>query len=339
MKTVTKISTLIMISSSMLVAEVRYDVESAKIEFELNTTDKDISAIGKQRVLIDNYGERELVEVSEVKKTNGKVHKVHTLSYINGSVAYDVNFDEKQIHRMTDYMGDTFGLGKDAKTLKKYHKKIGTDTVAGKSCDIWEFAKGLTECIYKGLPLRYTYKGKVEKVATKVELNIDLTKEDFKLPDYLVGGVYGVKPKKYTQSELEALDNQEKNKNKLKEKEQDNAMNLMKEAYKEAGVKEGKSPTAEQMQIAKEYMQTAMFPIQKKKFLEKMKGIGEKKNCLEKANNLRDANNCDSNIDEWNSMAKEESLKEISMFVSKILPCVKKAQNGKEMDMCFPDDE
>jgi len=345
MKRTIKISMIAIMTMSIAQAEVRYDVKSAKIEFETKSTQKvgnlKIEERGTKRVLIDNYGERELVEINKVQKTGSDVEKIHTLRYINGTVAYGVQFKQKMIHRMEGYMGDVFGIikgnGTNEEMLKKMKfKKTGTDKVAGQTCDVWEMEGGsMKQCIYKGFPLREetTLLGmKSTVVATKVELDVALSKDDFKLPDFPING------KKYTQAQLEEMDKKEKSKAGERKTEQDNAMALMAEAFKKAGVKEGKSPTEAQMKKAKVYMQDAMFPMQKKKFLEEAKKIGEVKNCLKNANNIKEANSCDPDEDgyeEWNNNTKKETLEELSMFETKIIPCVKKAQNGQAMETCF----
>ncbi len=337
-----------LMTMSIAQAEVRYDVKSAKIEFETMSTQKvgnlKIEETGTKRVLIDNYGERELVEVNKVQKTGSDVEKIHTLRYINGTVAYGVQFEQKMIHRMEGYMGDVFGIikgnGTNEEMLKKMKfKKTGTDKVAGQTCDVWEMKGGsMRQCIYKGFPLREESNMMGMKsmvVATKVEIDAKLSKEDFKLPDFPING------KKYTQAQLEKMDAKEKEKAGERKKEQDEAINLMKEAFKKAGVKEGKAPTKEQMKIAKEYMQKSMFPMQKKQFLEETKDVEKIKKCLEKASSAKEAKSCDPHsegdrYDKWNSTIKKETLKEIKMFETKMIPCVEKSQNAKEMEACFP---
>ena len=350
MKTTIKISMIALMTMSMAQAEVRYDIKSAKIEFETTSTQKvgsiKIEKKGTKRVLIDNYGERELVEINEVEKQGSKENKIHTMRYINSTVAYGVQFEQKMIHRMEEYMGTVFGIMKGSGTneemLKKMRfKKVGTDKVAGQACDVWEMKGGkIKQCIYKGLPLREETNMLGMKslvVATKVEIGAKLSKEDFKLPDFPING------KKYTQTQLEEMDAKVKKKAGERRKEQDEAINLLKEAYKKAGVKEGKSPTKEQMKIAQGYMQKAMFPIQKKKFLEEFKDVEKIKKCLEKASSAKEAKSCDPHsegdrYDKWNSTIKKETLKEIKMFETKMIPCVEKSQNAKEMEACFPKD-
>ena len=339
MKTVTKILLISLLVTGSIQArkDKPYEVKSITIEYEIKGKD----TIGKKRVLLDDYGNRELVETNIVKKYNGEIDKTHTMHYLHRDISYGVDFERKIIHRMSNYMGATFGENKFKETidesLKAMHlKKVGTDTVAGVKCDIWKLGKSIETCYYKGLPIRTNISGALE-TATKIEIDAKLNLEDFKLPDFPIDG------KKFTQNELEAMDSKDINKQDKKREEADNGMKLLKEAYRKVGVVEGKAPTKEQMQKVKEYMEKVMFPIQKKKFLEETKGIKNIKECLEKANSAKDANRCDSDGDDdryekWNSTIKKETLKEILMFETKILPCVEKSKNAKEMQICFPED-
>ena len=355
MKNIIKISIITLMAINMLQAEAHYEVKSAKIELEITSTQTvgsiSTKEIGKKRIVIDNYGELELEETNSIKKStvSGKttVDKHHYITYLNGPIMYAADFNKKSMTRRTGYMGVLFGTKKykgSVENMLKLQKmkKIGTDKVAGQTCDVWQLGEMTKICFYKGLPLREetTLMGmKRVVVATKAEFDIELKKEDFKLPNYPIDG------KKYTHAELEEMDKKEKNKVNERKKEEESSMAIMEEAYKVAGVdpKKGR-PTKEQMQQIRTYMQKAMFPIQKKKFLEETKDIKNIKNCLTQANTLKEANSCkpdgeSDGYDEWNSKIKKETLEEISMFENTILPCVEKAQNGKEMQVCFPEDK
>jgi len=65
-------------------------------------------------------------------------------------------------------------------------KKIGSDKVAGYSCDVWELM-GTKQCLYKGIPLKIESDVmgiKSVEIATKAEFST-VTNKDFKLPDLI----------------------------------------------------------------------------------------------------------------------------------------------------------
>ena len=340
MKTAIKVllATLIATSSIQARGDKPYEVKSIKIEFTIKAKDK----IGKKRVLIDDYGNRELEEINIVEKSGGTVSKFHRMHYLYKNISYIVDFNQKAIYRKEGYMGATFGINKFKETmdesLKAMHlKKVGTDTVAGVECDVWQIDTDTKFCYYKGLPLRTQMNGEVE-VATKVELDTSLSKEDFKLPDYVVYGVDGEKPRKYTQSELEAMDKKYIDKHNKDIEEVDQRIAIMKEAYKKAGVVEGKAPTKEQLKIVEKYMQNAMFPEEKRKMLKKGEQIIKMKLCYEKAQNLDEAKSCDPSnrrLSKWNDSAKKAMMKEMQNN-EKIFECIKSSSNMQEMKKCFP---
>ena len=359
MKT-TRIATLTLMASSLLLAEGHYAVKSAKIELEIKSTQTvgniSSSETGTKRIVIDNYGEQELEELNKVSKTttDGKteVDKFHYISYLNGDIRYVADFNKKTMNRSKGYMGMLYGTKKYKGSVDKMlelqkMKKVGTDTVAGYKCDVWQLGEMSKTCFYKGFPLRKetTLMGMKRVVtATKAEFDIKLTKDDFKMPDFPIYemNMNTGERKKLSKAELEAMDKKDRNEFKEQENEADMMMGVMKEAYKQAGVVEGKTPTKEQMEKVREYMEKKTFPMQKKKFLEEIKDVNNIKECLEKASSVKDANNCDpegdgDNYEKWDDTIKKETLKEISMFETKILPCVEKSQNAKEMQMCFPE--
>lgn len=364
-KTAIKISIITLMAINTAQAQGHYEIKSAKIELKI-TSQQTVgtiskSEIGTKRIVIDNYGEKELEEIDSIHKTtvNGKtkVKKLHLIKYINGDIRYVADFNKKTMDRSTNYAGILFGTKKYKGSVEKMlklqkMKKVGTDKVAGHTCDVWQLGKMSKTCYYKGFPLRKetTLMGMKRVVeATKAEFDIEITKDDFKMPDFPVykmrfsesGHPIG-EAKALTKSELEAMDKKHYEESKSKEKEEGKMMKIMNEAYKKAGVVEGKAPTKEQMNRAKEYMQEAMFPIQKKKFLEEAKDTKELKNCLSKANTIKEANHCnpdEDGYDKWDSKTKKETIDELLMFETKIVPCVEKAKNAKDMSLCFPNDD
>lgn len=354
-----KITTITLLASSLLLAEGHYAVKSAKIEFDIKSTQTvgniSSSKIGKKRIVIDNYGEQELEELNTVDKTtaNGKtkIAKFHYIKYLNGDIRYVADFNKKTMNRTTGYMGMLYGTKKYKGSVDKMlelqkMKKIGTDTVAGHTCDVWQLGKISKTCFYKGFPLRTesTLMGMKRVVeATKAVFDIQLTQDDFKMPDFPVYemDMHTGKRKNLSKDDLEVMDKKYSKAASEEKNEADMMIAIMKEAYTKAGVVKGKRPSTEQMKRVKEYIQKRTFPIQKKKFLEETKDMKNIKECLEKANSVKDANHCDPEGDSdryenWNSTVKKETLKEIAMFETTILPCVEKSQNGKEMQMCFP---
>jgi len=355
MKKAIKLTALMMIVSNLVIAEANYDVKSAKIEFDIQSTQTvgsiSTKMIGKKRIIINNYGEQELAELSSISKTiaNGKVSvdKNHHMSYLNGPIRYAIDFNRKTIDRSKGFMGMLFGTKKykgsvDNMLKLQKMKKVGTDTVAGHTCDVWQLGEMSKTCFYKGFPLREesTLMGmKRVVVATKAEFDIELSKEDFKLPNFPING------KIYTKIQLEEMDNKDKHIAGEEQKEQKEAIAIMQEAFKKAGVKNGK-PTKEQMKKVRQYMEPSILGKQKRKILEDGKNLDQAKICFQNANSVKEANICELIGDRseprvhhtWSDADKTKILKQISKYES-LIPCVEKAQSMKALQVCFPQED
>jgi len=356
----------------------RYEVKSGKIEYTLKGSGEmmggmvKIKSIGKKRLIFDNYGLKELSEENKVSKntTMGKttVDKIHTLKYMNGSIIYGVQFNEKRITRMKNPMagaGALFGGGNASKTgeamLKKMGgKKIGTDKVAGHSCDVWDLS-GIKQCLYKGIPLKIesNIMGlKTVEIATKAEFDLSLSKEDFKLPNF---PIYNIdmnnpqqQPKALDKSKLEAMDKKENAQAGEEAKEAQNGMKAMGvgiAAAVKAGydMKSGKDMTPAQKEAMQKAMMNAMggeksmLARQKQEILNDAKNLPKAKTCFQNANSVKEANACERMMDsedpelhsKWNDTIKANLLKKVDGF-EKMVECVKGAESLGSLEKCFP---
>ena len=382
MKNIIKISMIVGLVSGLVQAEEmkRYNVKSAKIEYEIKGSGDVMGmmktkTVGKKRLIFDNYGMKELEEESKVSKetTMGKtkVNKTHHLKYMNESIIYSVNFKKKEImrnHNSGMAMASMMSGGKNLtdageEMLKKMGgKKIGTDKVAGHTCDVWKMS-GVKQCLYKGIPLKVesNIMGiKSVEIATKAEFDLSLKEDDFKLPDYPVFDVdmdammAGKKPKKLDKSKLDEMDKKANEKSKEKAKEGATALKGMGagiEAAKKAGYdpKSGKDMNSAQEEAMKKAMMAAMggeksmLAKEKKEILEDFKDIPKAKECFSKASSAKEANACERMLDgddamvhkEWNAKSKSKLLEKISAF-EKMKPCIEKAQTFKALEVCFP---
>jgi len=365
MKRAIKISLIAVVTMSMAQAQEtkRYEVKSAKIEYDLKSSGEmmggmvKIKGVGKKRVIFDNYGLKEITEENKVTKnrTMGetKVEKNHTLNYMNGAVIYSVKFKHKKINRVKNPMSALAGAnatktGEDM--LKKMGgKKIGVDKVAGLKCDIWDLS-GVKQCIYKGVPLRVESNimgiHSVE-TATKAEFGISLSKSDFKLPDF---PIYNMQGKRLDKSKLEKMDAKDNAKAKTEKREGAELLKGMSAGLEEAkkvgyDPKSGKDMTPTQEEAMKKAMMNAMggeSTIFKREKQEILKEIGETikaKDCIEGASSLADANKCvpsgEEKFDAWNSKLKKEILRDMGGFIG-AKSCIESATNMAQMRKCMP---
>jgi len=364
MKKIIKVSLVVLLGSSMLIAnQIKlYEVKSGKVTYDIKGSGEIMAGsktqtIGKKRVIFDDYGAKNLTEENKIEKQTvmGKknVTKSHTMTYMKDGITYHVDFNHKRIMRMEN-MGVAMAMG-GSKNIKQAGeemmkkmggKKTGTDKVLGYTCDAWDLM-GIKQCIYKGIPLKIesNIAGiKSTEIATKVEFDISLSSDDFKLPEF---PIYDVEGNKLDRSKLDAMDKQAA----LKAKEAAEAMGVLTEAVskaaKDAGVKEGQSPTKAQKKAMGDAMMNAMWPQMKKRILAEGKALRFAKECLSSADTLKEAKVCEDKMGEmseemgdpedrltkWDAKTKKETLGFIEQGLEN-MKCVERANNMQDIQRC-----
>jgi hypothetical protein len=378
MKITVAISIILLIASNIALADnsqKRYLVESGRIDYEVKGSGNVMGmmttkTIAKKYLLFNQYGANELKEENKIEKhtQGGKTEtiKLHTLSYMKGSVIYNVNFKQKRIMRMKNaglVMAQMMTGGKnmteagEAMMKKMGGKKIGTDKIAGYNCDIWE-VMGVKQCLYKGIALKVESNMmgiKSVEIATKAEFDIALSKDDFKLPDFPVYGMnddMSKPPIKLDKSELDKMDAQAEKQQAKESKDMGDLAKVMVAAAAQAGMTEGKAPSKDRQQAMEQAMQGMMLPMVKKRALaqEEMMRFGKK--CLGAADTLEEANQCsqeaaikfpaiesnsDFSFEKWNPAVKKKVLSDIDQFLQ-AAPCIKKANSMQQFEKCMPDE-
>lgn len=174
-------------------AEKRYGLESALIEYNISGHIQ-----GTETAYIDDYGEKESRYSEYTLQLSGHdgVQKRFTLredDFLtnvdlnkNLSVQFDLNKEISQGlsftltgKEMADYSNE--GL------QKMRAVKVGEETVAGKTCDLYElpFLKAKV-WVYKNVALRYessTRGFKVAYLATAIKEGVEISPDKFRIPD------------------------------------------------------------------------------------------------------------------------------------------------------------
>ncbi len=365
---IVKISMMALLGSSLAFAGAsqmqKYEVKSGKITYEIKGS-ADImgmvktKTIGKKRVIFDEYGVQNLVEENKVEKktTQGQTEttKSHTMVYMKDSILYQVDFSKKRIMRMqnpTAAMGALMGGEKSMKQtgeemMKQMGgKKIGSDKVLGYTCDVWQIMGSVKQCMYKGIPLKVESDMmgmKSTEIASKIEFDISITKENFELPDF---PIYDTQGNILDKNKLDSMD--KKDEAKTMQVSEDMAVlgATVATAMQNAGVQKGETPTKAQEAEMKSAIMSAMLPQMKEQILGQESILLFGKECLGKADTLKEANICnqkankmsdeeEEDFNEWNQKIKKEVLGFIEQGISQ-MDCIKKAQNMNEAQQCMP---
>lgn len=198
-----KLPTLLTLSLSLLGSTLwadskLIDVEGASITYKTSSHTKfgpiESKINATEHLYLKKWGAVQLhEEQSTTESTMGGNHQEHEMNLVEDGMAYSVNFEAKKIEKMPLALApEEFAQYNEnwRDSLEKTGaKKIGTDKVAGYTCEVWEMAQfGAKTCVYKGLALRtvVNFAGTTSTtIATKVDIGVPSAKY-FKLPDYPV---------------------------------------------------------------------------------------------------------------------------------------------------------
>jgi hypothetical protein len=191
----------------------RYQVESGMVEYALSGTRS-----GKETLYWTDWGQRESRCTEATIAIMGTTHTSHDCVITLPDVVYTIDMTAKKAMKMNN-PAKAFAEGLSDKDLEEFGKRmsenmgmklVGTDTVAGYSCDLWRTETLETEaCTHKGIALRTMTKmmGMTTTVtATKVDLGAHVDESRFALPE-------GVTVAEAPEIPQEALDAMKKNMN------------------------------------------------------------------------------------------------------------------------------
>jgi hypothetical protein len=317
-----------------------------------------ITTVGKERLIFDRYGTKSITETVEVKKQNilgqAKTDKTHTMVYLNGAIAYHVNFRRKRIIRgpnpaaaMGDMTGDGTNLAEAGRKLLKQMggKQIGTDKVLDYTCEVWSLM-GTKQCLYHGIPLRITTNImglKTTKIATEAKFDIALNANAFKLPDFPITDQMRQSIPS-DPARREALDKQESKKLLSRHREVTRQIGNALDAARRSGYDpaSGARPSRQQQDA----MANAMLPMMKQQFLKQVTPMRRMRDCLRRADTRKQAIACGrkygSDFDpsdvppQWNAATKRQTLQEMNQYLDTIVPCVRNARTIQQVQSCMP---
>lgn len=166
----------------------RYKIKSAMVEYALSG-----SQTGTETLYFDDWGKREARYTQTQISMMGFTQKTNRLGLLEGDWMTNIDLDKKTGTKMKNpmmdaasarYNKDLAAAGEDM--LKKMGgKKIGTETIAGKLCDVWEVADlGSKTWVWKGVPLKTQARMmgmEITTVATKVQEG-GVPQDKFKVP-------------------------------------------------------------------------------------------------------------------------------------------------------------
>lgn len=178
----------------------RYHHKTAKIEYRISG-----KTSGKEVLYFKDYGRTEAkYNESVLEMGNGDLSESHYFTLIKDQWAYNINLKENSGTKSKSSLHPFFAEVYDSldidKALESYFQEIGgeiigTDTILGKKCNVWEMKKYQGKIwIWENIPLKNEYgmaEGSVSTVATKIEVNIDIPDKVFDIPENI--SIYEIK--------------------------------------------------------------------------------------------------------------------------------------------------
>ncbi len=185
----------------------RYEIKSGIVKYTTTISGKvigsTITGSGTESVYFKDWGAVELKEEQSTQtatmkffgKKKTQITSTHTMNKLDNGESYLVDFDTKQIFLSRDMAMDMtkiFHPNADAGDVGKSMlesvggKKIGTESILGYSCDVWDI-KGAKQWMYKGIVLKMdiTVLGlRTLTEATSAKFNITVPSKNFELPDF-----------------------------------------------------------------------------------------------------------------------------------------------------------
>jgi hypothetical protein len=166
----------------------RYKIKAAMVEYSLSG-----SQTGAETLYFDDWGKREVRYTQTQISMMGFTQKTNRMGLLEGDWMTNIDLDRRTGTKMKNPMMDTVSnrYGKDLSAagedmLKKMGgRKTGTETIAGKLCDVWEVSDmGSKTWIWKGVPLKTQARMMgVEVTTTAVKVQEGGVPQDkFKIP-------------------------------------------------------------------------------------------------------------------------------------------------------------
>lgn len=173
----------------------RYEVKSGIIEYSIthsgNMMGMQTQGSGKAKTVFKEWGSVELHSEESQTSTMGMKEHDKQMTKIEDGIVYTVDFDQKVIYKQSIEAlansgdKDFVSAGKEMLTSMG-GKKIGEDKFMGYDCEVWEMMT-VKIWLHKGVMLKTEADMmgiKNTMVATKVELDVSVPDDAFKLPDY-----------------------------------------------------------------------------------------------------------------------------------------------------------
>ncbi len=169
----------------------RYEFKSGKVVYQSTG-----SMNGAETMYFDNYGMLEVKNTKATLEMMGIKQVTDTKVIMDGKWIYTLDNNSGEANKMENPLYSMFPDGGDLEKVGEEMminmggKKIGTESLLGKECDIWEIEKLMSKVwVWKSIPLKSEVNMmgmNITQIATNVEVDIDVSADKFKIPEGVV---------------------------------------------------------------------------------------------------------------------------------------------------------
>jgi len=169
----------------------RYEFKSGKVVYQSTG-----SMNGAETMYFDNYGMLEVKNTKATLEMMGIKQVTDTKVIMDGKWIYTLDNNSGEANKMENPLYSMFPDGGDLEKVGEEMminmggKKIGTVSLLGKECDIWEIEKLMSKVwVWKSIPLKSEVNMmgmNITQIATNVEVDIDVSADKFKIPEGVV---------------------------------------------------------------------------------------------------------------------------------------------------------
>jgi len=167
----------------------RYKIKSGIVKYKVSGT-----MTGTETMYFDEWGHKEAKFSKTEMKIFGMVQKSNKLTILDGKNVFDIDLDKRTATKTENSMYASFenktdkemdDFGEDLMT-KMGGKKVGTETVFGKNCEIWEIATlGSKIWVWKNLLIKSETNMlgmKINMMVTELKVNVSVPSGKFQVP-------------------------------------------------------------------------------------------------------------------------------------------------------------
>jgi hypothetical protein len=189
MRKINSVLCLVLIIASITSAQdfKRYQFKSGKVVYKSSGT-----MVGTETMYFDNYGMLEVKNTKVVMELMGTKQETDTKVLMTGNVIYSIDNNTGNANKMINPLASMFPEGGDLEKIgdelmkNMGGKKIGSETITGKDCEIWVIEKMMSKVwVWESIPMKTVVNMmgmNLTQVATSVEVDIDVSAEEFKIP-------------------------------------------------------------------------------------------------------------------------------------------------------------